>query len=114
LERRLSTVVYRMKFAPTVFATRQLINHGHVRVNGKRVNVGGYMLRPGDTVEVGSKMKENAGVLEATQSAEREVPDYLQVDHKALKGTFLRVPSFAEVPYPVQMQPDLVVEFYSR
>ncbi|MBM3507166.1 MAG: 30S ribosomal protein S4 [Alphaproteobacteria bacterium] len=114
LERRLSTVVYRMKFAPTVFATRQLINHGHVRVNGKRVNVGGYMLKAGDTIEVGSKMRENATVLEASQSAEREVPDYLQVDHKAMKGTFLRVPSFAEVPYPVQMQPHLVVELYSR
>ncbi len=114
LERRLSTVVYRMKFAPTVFATRQLINHGHIRVNGKRVNVGGYMLKPGDVIEVAPKMRENANVLEAAQSGEREVPDFLQVDQANLKGTFLRIPAFAEVPYPVQMQPHLVVEFYSR
>jgi len=114
LERRLSTVVYRMKFAVTPFATRQLINHGHVRVNGKRVNVGGYMLTAGDVVEIEPAMRENTQLLAATQSAERDIPDFLQVDHKSMKGTFVRIPSFAEVPYPVQMQPHLVVEFYSR
>ena len=114
LERRLSTVVYRMKFAITPFATRQLINHGHIRVNGKRVNVGGYMVKPGDVIELEPAMRENTQVLASTQTPERDVPDFVQVDHKSMKGTFLRVPSFSEVPYPVQMQPHLVVEFYSR
>ena len=89
LERRLSTVVYRMKFAITPFATRQLINHGHIRVNGKRVNVGGYMVKPGDVIELDPDMRENTQVLASTQTTERDVPDFVQVDHKTMKGTFL-------------------------
>ena len=114
LEHRLGAVVYRMKFAPTVFAARQLINHGHVRVNGKRVKVHGYQVREGDVVDVSDVMKANALVLAAVESGEREVPDYMEVDTKAIKGTFLRTPTFAEVPYPVQMEPNLVIEYYSR
>jgi len=114
LERRLDAVVYRMKFVPTVFAARQFVNHGHVRVNGKRVNIGSYLVKDGDTIEVKDKSRLLALVLEAVKSIERDVPDYLQVDHDKLKGTFVRAPKLADVPYPVSMEPNLVVEFYSR
>jgi small subunit ribosomal protein S4 len=106
LERRLETVVYRLKFAPTVFAARQLVNHGHIRVNGRRINIGSAILKDGDEIM--------ALVLEAAQSAERDVPDYLQVDHDGMKGQFVRAPKLADVPYPVRMEPNLVIEFYSR
>jgi len=114
LERRLDAVVYRMKFAVTPFAARQLINHGHILVNGKRVNIASYQVKDGDTVEVRSKAKQFAVVLEAAASGERDVPDYIQVDSAALKGTFVRAPALADVPYPTQMEPNLVIEFYSR
>ncbi|AMW35413.1 30S ribosomal protein S4 [Haematospirillum jordaniae] len=114
LERRLDAVVYRMKFVPTVFASRQFINHGHVRVNGRRVNIQSYMVREGDVVSVREKSREMALVMEAVASSERDVPEYMEVDAKALKGTFVRTPKLADVPYPVQMEPNLVVEFYSR
>lgn len=114
LERRLDAVIYRMKFAPTVFASRQLINHGHVLVNGKRTNIASYMVKDGDTIELRAKAKQMAVVLEAVQLAERDVPEYIQVDHKEMKGSYIRAPQFADVPYPVQMEPNLVIEFYSR
>jgi small subunit ribosomal protein S4 len=114
LERRLDAVVYRMKFVPTVFAARQFVNHGHVQVNGKRVNIGSYLVKDGDTIEVKDKSKLMALVLEAIKSTERDVPDYLQVDHDKMKGSFVRAPKLADVPYPVSMEPNLVVEFYSR
>ncbi len=114
LERRLDTVVYRLKFAITPFAARQLVNHGHVMVNGKRVNIASYLVRDGDQVEVKEKSKQLASVLDAAQSAERDVPEYLEVDHRAMRGRFLRAPKLMDVPYPVQMEPAQVVEFYSR
>lgn len=114
LERRLDTVVYRMKFAPTVFASRQLVNHGHILVNGKRVNIASYQLRDGDQLELRAKAKTMPLVMGAAELAERDVPDYVQVDHKEMKGTFLRAPAMTDVPYPVQMEPHLVIEFYSR
>jgi small subunit ribosomal protein S4 len=114
LERRLDMVVYRMKFVPTVFAARQFVNHQHMLVNGKRVNIASYQVKNDDTVEVKEKSKQLAMVLDAAQSTEREVPEYLQVDHRAMKGVFARGPKLNDVPYPVQMEPNLVVEFYSR
>ena len=114
LESRLDALVYRMKFVPTVFAARQFVNHGHVLVNGKRVNIPSYMVSPGDEIEIRQKSKELPIVLEAIQLAERDVPEYLHVDHKGMKGTYVRVPTLLEVPYPVQMEPNLVVEYYSR
>ncbi len=114
LERRLDAVVYRMKFVPTVFAARQFVSHGHVKVNGKRVNIPSYLIQEGDVVEVKEKSRDLALVLEAAQSPERDVPDYMDVDYKTMKGTFTRTPKLADVPYPVQMEPNLVIEFYSR
>ncbi len=114
LEGRLDTIVYRMKFAISPFAARQLVNHGHVKVNGKRVNIPSYQMKEGDTVELKDKTKELAVVMEATQSPERDVPEYITVDHGSMKGTFVRTPKLADVPYPVQMEPNLVIEFYSR
>ena len=114
LERRLDAVVYRAKFVPTVFAARQFVNHGHVKVNGKRVNIASYQVKEGDVIEVKDKSKNLALVLEAAGSPERDVPDYLEVDQKAMKATFLRTPALADVPYPVQMEPNLVIEYYSR
>ena len=113
LESRLDAVVYRCKFVPTVFAARQFVNHGHVKVNGKRVNVPSYRMKPGDVVEVRERTRNNAMVREALGSSERDVPEYLDLDPKAMKATFVRIPEFAEVPYPVRMEPNLVVEFYS-
>ncbi len=114
LERRLDALVYRSKFVPTVFAARQFVSHGHVAVNGRRVTIPSYRVRIGDVVEVRDKGKQMALVIEATQSGERDVPDYLEVDHGKLTAKLLRVPELSEVPYPVQMEPNLVVEFYSR
>lgn len=114
LERRLDAVVYRMKLVATVFAARQMVNHGHILVNGKRVNIPSYRLRDGDEVTLVARMKENANVLLATQSAERDTPEYIEVDHKDMKGRFIRGPKLSDVPYPVQMEPNLVIEFYSR
>lgn len=114
LESRLDALVYRLKFVPTVFAARQFVSHGHVLVNGKRVTIPSYLVKPGDEIEIRQKSRELPLVLEAVGSGERDVPDYIEVDHKAMKGKYIRVPTFAEVPYPVQMEPNLVVEFYSR
>ena len=112
LERRLGTVVYRAKFAPTVFAARQLVNHGHVLVNGRKCNIASAMVKPGDVIELSEKGRQMALVLEAAQSSERDVPEYVTVD--GLSASYVRVPSLDEVPYPVKMEPNLVVEFYSR
>lgn len=114
LESRLDAVVYRAKFVPTIFAARQFINHGHVNVNGRRVNIQSYRLKAGDVVEVREKSKQLAIVLEAAQLAERDVPDYIEVDHNKMVATYARVPVLSDVPYAVQMEPNLVVEFYSR
>ncbi|MEY3526220.1 MAG: hypothetical protein RI997_329 [Pseudomonadota bacterium] len=114
LERRLDAVVYRAKFVATVFAARQFVNHGHVRVNGRRVNISSYQVKVGDVIEVKDASKQLAIVLEANQLAERETPDYMEVDHKKMTAKFTRVPGLTEVPYPVQMEPSLVIEFYSR
>jgi small subunit ribosomal protein S4 len=114
LERRLDAVVYRMKFVATPFAARQLVNHGHIKVNGRRVNIASFQVKDGAEIELTNKAKEMAVVLEAVQSSERDVPDYITADHKAMKGSFVRAPKLADVPYPVQMEPSLVVEFYSR
>ncbi len=114
LESRLDAVVYRAKFVPTVFASRQFINHGHIQVNGKRVTIPSYRCKPGDVISVKDASKQLALVLEATQLAERDVPDYIEADHNKMAATFVRRPGLADVPYPVQMEPHLVVEFYSR
>jgi small subunit ribosomal protein S4 len=112
LERRLDAVVYRAKLVPTVFAARQFVSHGHVKVNGKRVTIASIRLKAGDVVELTDKAKEMASVQEAQASAERDTPDYLEVAGGQFKMT--RIPSLSEVPYPVQMEPNLVVEYYSR
>ena len=112
LERRLDAVVYRAKFVPTVFAARQFVNHGHVTVNGKRVNIPSYRVKEGDVIEVRERARGIPMVLEAVQSPERDVPEYLSVDN--FKATFVRIPAMDEVPYPVRMEPNLVIEFYSR
>ncbi len=114
LESRLDAIVYRAKFVPTIWAARQFVNHGHVTVNGVRVNIGSYRCKPGDVVEVRQKSKQLVSVLEAVQLAERDVPDYIDADHSKMVATFVRVPSLSDVPYPVIMEPNLVVEFYSR
>lgn len=114
LERRLDAVVYRLKFASTVFASRQIINHGHVRVNGKRVDIPSYRVKDGDEISISEKMKTNANLVAATELSERDVPEYIEADHKDMKGRFIRGPKLSDVPYPVRMEPNLVVEFYSR
>jgi small subunit ribosomal protein S4 len=114
LERRLDAVVYRSKFATTPFAARQFINHGHIRVNGRRVNIPSFQVKDGDVIEIKEKSRDLAIVLEATASAERDIPDYIDVDQKAMKATYLRAPALADVPFPVQMEPSLVIEYYSK
>ena len=114
LESRLDAVVYRAKFVPTIFAARQFVNHGHVKVNGVKTNIPSYRCKPGDVIEVREKSKQLAIVLEAADLAERDVPDYVEVDHNKMTARYVRVPALADVPYAVQMEPNLVVEFYSR
>ncbi len=114
LESRLDAVVYRAKFVPTVFASRQVINHGHIQVNGKRVTIPSFRCKPGDVISVKEASRSLALVLEATQLSERDVPDYVEADHNKMAATFVRRPAFADIPYAVQMEPHLVVEYYSR
>ncbi|MFV0430960.1 MAG: 30S ribosomal protein S4 [Alphaproteobacteria bacterium] len=114
LETRLDAVVYRMKFVPTVFASRQFINHGHIFVNGQKVNIPSYRVKAGDVVEVREKSRQIPMVIAAVQSPERDVPDYMDVDLDKRSGKYISIPGLADVPYPVQMEPNLVVEFYSR
>jgi small subunit ribosomal protein S4 len=114
LERRLDAMIYRAKFVPTVFAARQFISHGHIYVNGKRVTVSSMRVKVGDQIEVKEKSKQLALVLEANALGERDVPDYIEVNHQKMTAKLTRIPSFSEVPYPVQMEPHLVVEYYSR
>ncbi|CCQ74711.1 30S ribosomal protein S4 [Magnetospira sp. QH-2] len=114
LEQRLDAVVYRMKFVPTVFSARQFVSHGHIMVNGKKVTIPSYKVREGDVVEVKASSREIPMVMEATVSNERDIPEYLDVDLKKMKGTFVRIPTLIDIPYPVQMEPNLVIEFYSR
>ncbi len=114
LERRLDAVIYRAKFVPTVFAARQFVSHGHIKVNGRRVTIASYRVSDEDVIELKEKSRELPVVMEAVGSAERDVPDYIQVDHDKMKATFIRAPKIADVPYPVQMEPNLVIEFYSR
>ena len=114
LERRLDAIIYRAKFVPTMFAARQFVSHGHVKVNGRRVTIPSMRIKAGDALELTDKSKELAIVLEAVVLAERDVPDYVEVDHKAMTAKLIRVPALTDVPYPVQMEPNYVVEYYSR
>ena len=114
LERRLDAIIYRAKFATTIFSSRQLINHGHVRVNGKKVNISSYQVKEEDSIEIRDKSKQLALIDIALANKEREVPEYLQLDEKNKKVKFVRIPKFEEVPYPVVMEPNLVIEYYSR
>ena len=114
LERRLDAVIYRLRFVPTVFSARQFVNHSHIRVNGNRVTIPSYQVRDGDVIEMKKKSQELPLVLDALQTPERDVPDYLEIDLDKLRGTFVRGPKLADVPYPVKMEPNLVIEFYSR
>ena len=114
LERRLDAMIYRAKFVPTVFAARQFINHGHIKVNGRRVNISSYKLKPGDLIEVKESSKQLTPVLEASQLGERDVPDFIEADHSKMTAKFARIPALSDVPFAVQMEPHLIVEFYSR
>ena len=114
LERRLDIIIYRAKFATTVFSARQLINHGHIRVNGRKVNIPSYLINEKDTIEVRDKSKEMTMIVGSLVNKEREIPDYIQMDEKSKKVKLIRVPKFSEVPYPTIMEPNLVIEYYSR
>ena len=114
LESRLDAIVYRAKFVPTVFAARQFVTHGHVKVNGRRVNIPSYRCKPGDVIEIREKSKNMLAVLEAISLAERDVPEYSDVDHSKVTAGYVRMPGIADVPYPAMMEPNLVIEFYSR
>jgi small subunit ribosomal protein S4 len=114
LESRLDAVVYRMKFASTVFAARQLVSHGHVKVNGSVVNIASCLVGAGDIIEIKDSSRQNSVILEAMQSTEREIPVYMEVDQKGLTGRFISVPKLDDIPYPVVMEPNIVIEYYSR
>ena len=114
LERRLDSVIYRAKFATTIFSARQIINHGHVKVNGKKVNIASYFVKEEDSIEIRDKSKQLAIIDIALANKERETPEYIQMDEKNKKFKFIRIPKFEEVPYPIVMEPNLVIEYYSR
>ncbi|WP_341760221.1 30S ribosomal protein S4 [Candidatus Endowatersipora endosymbiont of Watersipora subatra] len=114
LESRLDTIIYRAKFVPTVFAARQFINHGHININDRRVNIPSYRCKVGDVIGVREKSKQLSIVLESIQLAERDVPEYILIDHKKLTASLIHIPTFSDVPYPIIMEPNLTVEFYSR
>lgn len=114
LERRLDAVVYRAKFVPTIWAARQFVNHGHIEVNGQRVNIPSYRVKEGDVISIRERSRQLVIVLEAVALTERDVPDYLDVDHNKMTATFVRTPALGDIPYAVQMEPNLVVEFYAK
>jgi small subunit ribosomal protein S4 len=114
LEKRLDAVIYRAKFSTTIFSARQLINHGHVKVNGKKVNIASYSVNEEDSIEIRDKSKQLAIIDIALASKERETPEYIQMDEKNKKFKFVRTPKLEEVPYPIVMEPNLVIEYYSR
>ncbi|WP_265519543.1 30S ribosomal protein S4 [Nitratireductor luteus] len=114
LESRLDALVYRAKFVPTIFAARQFVNHGHIQVNGRRVNIPSFRCKPGDVIEIRERSRQLAIVLESVQLAERDVPEYLEADHNKMTARYVRVPGLSDVPFAVHMEPNLVVEFYSR
>ena len=114
LERRLDTIIYRAKFAITVFAARQLINHGHVKVNGKKVDIPSYLVKPEDNIEIKDKSKDMTIITASISTKERDVPEYIQMDEKNKKAKLIRVPKFSEIPFPTMMEPNLVIEYYSR
>ena len=114
LESRLDTVIYRAKFAPTVFSARQMINHGHIKVNKKRVNIASYVVKETDLIEIREKSKKLVFIEGSIQNKERDVPEYIQLDDKNKTAKLVRVPKFSEVPFPVVMEPNLVIEYYSR
>ena len=114
LERRLDTIIYRAKFAITVFAARQLINHGHVKVNGKKVDIASYLVKPEDNIEIKDKSKDMTIITASISTKERDVPEYIQMDEKNKKAKLIRVPKFSEIPFPTMMEPNLVIEYYSR
>jgi small subunit ribosomal protein S4 len=114
LERRLDAVVYRAKFVATIWAARQFVNHGHIEVNGQRVNIASYRVKEGDVIAIRERSRQLAIVLEAVGLTERDVPDYLEVDHNKMTATFVRTPALGDVPYAVVMEPNLVVEYYAK
>jgi small subunit ribosomal protein S4 len=114
LERRLDAIVYRAKFVATIWAARQFVNHGHIQVNGQRVNIASYRVKEGDVISIRERSRQLAIVLEAVALTERDVPDYLEVDHNKMTATFVRTPGLGDIPYAVQMEPNLVVEFYAK
>jgi len=114
LERRLDAVVYRLNFTATIFGARQMVSHKHIKVNGKTVNIPSYIVSENDVIEVVDKAQKNTNVITALEAIERAIPDYLTLDPKTFKGSFVRIPKLTDVPYPVIMEPQLVVEFYSR
>ena len=114
LERRLDTVVYRAKFVATMFAARQFVNHGHILVNGNRVNIPSYRVKEGDMIEVRERSRQIAVLIEATQLPERDVPDYIDVDFSKMTASFVRTPALGDVPFAVQMEPNLVIEYYAQ
>ena len=114
LESRLDALIYRAKFVPTIFAARQFINHGHILVNGRKVNIASYRVNEGDMIEIREKSKQIPLVLEAIALVERDVPEYVTADHSKMSAQFVRIPSVSDVPYPVIMEPNLVVEFYAK
>ena len=114
LERRLDAIVYRAKFVATIFAARQFVNHGHVEVNGQRVNIPSYRVKEGDVISIRERSRQLAVVLEAVALTERDVPDYIEADHNKMTATFVRTPALGDIPYAVQMEPNLVVEFYAK
>ncbi|MCG6112302.1 MAG: 30S ribosomal protein S4 [Paracoccus sp.] len=114
LERRLDAIVYRAKFVATIWAARQFVNHGHIQVNGQRVNIASYRVKEGDVISIRERSRQLAIVLEAVALTERDVPDYLEVDHNKMTATFVRTPALGDIPYAVQMEPNLVVEFYAK
>ncbi|TGN49108.1 30S ribosomal protein S4 [Paracoccus liaowanqingii] len=114
LERRLDAVVYRAKFVATIWAARQFVNHGHIQVNGQRVNIASYRVKEGDVISIRERSRQLAIVLEAVSLTERDVPDFLEVDHNKMTATFVRTPALGDIPYAVQMEPNLVVEFYAK
>lgn len=115
LERRLDNVVYRMHFAVNRNQARQIVQHGHILVNGKHVNIPSYLVKAGDVIEV----KENSKKLGVVKDAMKELSKsgtypWLNVDADALKGTFVSIPQRADVTDNIDIKEQLVVELYSK
>lgn len=114
LECRLDTVVYRLKLAPTIFAAHQLISHGHILVDGKKVDRRSFQVQPGMVISVKEKTRNNAIVADSVQSGMRAVPEYMNLSASSFSGQLLAMPMMEQMPWPLELNLPGICDFLAH